>query len=138
MHAGLGKEGEMSIRTQAPIGDEHISCLQAWMDRLHQGQIMGEEGRGHWLQEESGASMEQPQQVRHGNAAPRPLLCRLAERVLEGRRIRHRACRAINEKSPMPRPAPVVHGGSLHGAVEVLQEEVKEAQWEPDTGLAVC
>jgi hypothetical protein len=34
--------------------------LQAWMDRLHQGQVMGEEGRGHQLQEKSGASMEQP------------------------------------------------------------------------------
>jgi hypothetical protein len=82
MHAGLGKEGEMGIRTQASIGYEHIPCLQAWMDRLHQGQVMGEEGRGHQLQEESDASMEQPQQPYHGKAAPRPLLCRLAERLL--------------------------------------------------------
>jgi hypothetical protein len=29
--------------------------------------------------------------VGHGKAAPWPLLCRLAERILEGRRIRHGA-----------------------------------------------
>jgi hypothetical protein len=82
MHASPGKEGEMGLRTQAPLGYEHIPCLQAWMDRLHQGQVMGEEGRGHPRQEESGARMEQPQQPYHGNAAPRPLPRRLAERLL--------------------------------------------------------
>jgi hypothetical protein len=43
---------------------------------------MGEEGRDHQLQEESGARVEQPQQPYHGKAAPRPLHRRLAERLL--------------------------------------------------------
>jgi hypothetical protein len=30
----------------------------------------------------------------------------------------------------MAMPPPVVHGGSLHGPVEALQEEVNKAQWE--------
>ena len=74
--------------------------------------------------------MEEPQQVRHGKAAPRPLLRRLTERGLEGRRIRHRACRAIDEEGAMPMPPPVVRGGSLHSGSEALEEVVKEAQRE--------
>jgi hypothetical protein len=64
--------------------------------------------------------MEQPQEVRHGNAAPRPLLCRLAERVLEGRSIGHGASRAIDEKGTMTGPPLFVQGGTRHGAAEVL------------------
>jgi hypothetical protein len=35
VHAGLGKQGEMGVRTQASIRHQHIPCLQAWMDRPH-------------------------------------------------------------------------------------------------------
>ena len=62
-----------------------------------------------------------PRRSRHGKAAPRPLLGRLAERVLEGRGIGHGASRAIDEKGAMPMPPPFVQGGSLHGAAEALQ-----------------
>jgi hypothetical protein len=41
MHAGLDEEGEMGIRTQAPIGHEHIARWSARMDRLHLGEIVG-------------------------------------------------------------------------------------------------
>ena len=37
----------------------------------------------------------------------------------------------------MAMPPPVVQGGSLHGAAEALQEEVKEAQRESGAGLTV-
>ena len=107
------------------------------MDRLHPGEIVGEEGRDHQLQEHTGARMEQPQQPRHGEAAPRPLLRRLAERVLEGRGIGHGASRAIDEKRAMTMPPPFVQGGSLHGAAEALEEEGEEAQREFGTGLTV-
>jgi hypothetical protein len=90
-HAGLHEEGEMGVGTQAPIGHQHISLLSAWMHRLHLGEIVGEEGRGHQLQEHPGARMKQPQEPRDGKTAPRPLHVRLAEGVLEGRRIGHRA-----------------------------------------------
>ena len=90
------------------------------MHLLHLGEIVGEEGCDHQLQEHTGAGVEQPQEVRHGKAAPRPLLCRLAEGLLEGRGIGHRAARAIDEKGAMPMPPPVVQGGSLHGAAEAL------------------
>ena len=82
MHAGLDEEGEMRIGTQSPIGHQYIPFLQARMDRLHPGQIVGQEGRDHQLQEHTGARMEQPQEPGDGKAAPRPLLRRLAERVL--------------------------------------------------------
>ena len=82
MYASLDEEGEMGLRTQAPIRHEHGTRLYARMDGLHPGEIVGEEGRDDPLQEHPGARMEQPQQSRHGNAAPRPLLCWLAERVL--------------------------------------------------------
>jgi hypothetical protein len=91
------------------------------------GEIVGEKRRDDQFQEHPGARMAQPQQSRHGKAAPRSLLCRLAERVLEGRSIGHRTARAIDEEGAMARPSPVVHGGSRHGAAEALQEEVKEA-----------
>jgi hypothetical protein len=66
--------------------------------------------------------MEQPQEVRHGKAAPRPLLCRLAKRVLEGRSIGHGASRAIDEKGAMTMPPLFVQGGALHGAAETLPD----------------
>jgi hypothetical protein len=37
----------------------------------------------------------------------------------------------------MAMPPPVVHSGSLDGAAEALQEEVKEAPWEPSPCLTV-
>jgi hypothetical protein len=82
MHAGLDEEGEMSIGTQAPISHQHIPFLQTRMDCLHPGQIVGEERRDHELQEHTGPRMEQPQEPGNGKAAPRPLLRRLAERLL--------------------------------------------------------
>ena len=61
VHAGLDEEGEMGIGTQAPISHQYIPFLQARMDRLHPGQIVGEEGRDDQLQEHTRARMEQPQ-----------------------------------------------------------------------------
>ena len=37
----------------------------------------------------------------------------------------------------MTMPPPVVQGGLLHGAVEALQEEVKETPWESGASLTV-
>ena len=61
------------------------------MERLPLGQVVGEEGCDHQLQEHPGARMKEPQQPRHGKAAPRPLYVRLAEGALEGRCIGHGA-----------------------------------------------
>jgi hypothetical protein len=100
------------------------------MHFVHLGKIMGEEGRNDQLEEYTGAGMEQPQQSCHGEAASWPLPRRLAEGILEGRRIGHRAPRAIDEEGAMPMPPPVVHGGSLSRATEALQKESKEMPWE--------
>ena len=51
VHAGLDKEGEMRIGTQAPIGHQYIPCLQARMDRLHVGQVVGQKGCDDQLEE---------------------------------------------------------------------------------------
>jgi hypothetical protein len=52
------------------------------MHRLYPGELMGEEGRHHELQEHPSAGMAQSQEPGDGKAAPRPLLRRLAERLL--------------------------------------------------------
>jgi hypothetical protein len=82
VHASLDQEGAMRVGTQAPIGHQHIPGLQARMNRLHVGQVVGQEGCDDQLEEHPGARMEQPQEVRHGKAAPRPLHVWLAERLL--------------------------------------------------------
>src|SRR5919198_3394595 len=105
------------------------------MDRLHPGEIVGEEGRDDQLEEHTGARMAQPQQSRHGEAAPRPRLCWLAEGLLEGRGIGHGTARAIDEKRAMAMPPPFVQGGSLHGATETLEEESEEVPREFGTRL---
>jgi hypothetical protein len=113
----------MSRGTPSPIGHQDIPCVHARMDRLHPGEIVGQEGRDHQLQEHPGARMEQPQEPGDGQAASRPRLRRLAERVLSGRRIGHGASRALDQQGPMTMPPPVVQGRSRHGAAETLEEE---------------
>jgi hypothetical protein len=49
MPVSLDEEGEMSVGTQAPIGYEPIPWLQGWVDRLHPGESVGQEGRDHPL-----------------------------------------------------------------------------------------
>jgi hypothetical protein len=78
----------MGIGTEAPIGHEHVPGWSARMHGLHPGELVGEEGRDDPRQAHPGARMNQPQQSRHGNAAPRPQLGWLAERVREGRGTR--------------------------------------------------
>ena len=128
----------MGRGTQAPLCHQYITWLSARMDRLHPGQIMGQEGRNDQLQEHTGASLEQSQAPGDGAAAPRPRLRRWAEGGLQGRSIGHGASRAIDQTRAMAMPPACVQGGSLHRAAEVLQEEVKEAQRESGAGLTVC
>jgi hypothetical protein len=96
----------MGRRTHAPLGHEHSARLSARMARLPPGAIVGEKGRDHPLQAQARARMEPPQQSRHGQAAPRPLLRRLAERLLERRGIGHGAARALDQEGAMALPAP--------------------------------
>jgi hypothetical protein len=81
VYAGLDTDGAVRIRTQAPIGDAHVPWLSGRVDRRHLSEIVGEQGRDH-AEEPPGAGMEEPQQSRDGNAAPRPLHVRLAEGIL--------------------------------------------------------
>ena len=108
MPAGLDEEGEMGRGTEAPIGHEPVPFLSARMHGLHLGQIVGEEGRDDHRQEQTSPGMAQPQEPRDGNAAPRPLRRRLAERFLSGRSIGHGASRAIDQKGAMPVPPPCI------------------------------
>jgi hypothetical protein len=120
VHAGLDEEGEMRVGTPPPIRHQPITGGYQRVHLLPLGEIMGEEGRDDQLQEPTGARREEPQEVGHGKAAPRPLRRRLAERVLEGRGIGQRAARALDEHGPMTMPPPVVHGKSLHGTADAL------------------
>jgi hypothetical protein len=138
VHARLDEEGQRGRGTQAPVGHEHIVWLSARMDRLHPGKIMGQEGRNDQLQKHTGARMEQSQEPGDGEAAPRPLLRRLAECVLEGRGVGHGASRAIDETRARAMPSPVVQGESLYGAAEALEEQSEEWERELGTSLTVC
>jgi hypothetical protein len=97
------------------------------VDRLHTGEIVGEQGRDHPRQEHASAGMEQSQQPSDGNAAPRPLPRRWAERFLQSWGIGHRAARAIDAERTMTMPPPVIQSEVLHRTAETLQEAVKEA-----------
>jgi hypothetical protein len=120
MHAGLDEEGHMGIRTEAPIGHQHIPFVYARMHRLYLSQVVGEERRDYQLEEHIAAGMEQPQEPGDRKAAPRPLLRRLAKRLLSGRSIGHGASRAIDQTGAMAMPSPFVQGGSLHRTAEAL------------------
>ena len=125
----------MGIRTQAPIRHQHIPCLQARMDRLHLSQVMREEGRDDQLQEHPRARMEEPQQPGDGNAAPGALHCRLAERVLSRRGIRHRAARPIDQTGAIAGPLPFIKGE--HRGAEACQQESKEVEGKFRASLTV-
>jgi hypothetical protein len=98
----------MRVGTPAAIRHEHIPGCSSGVYLLHLGQIVGEEGCDHQLEEQARAGVEQPQEVCHGNAAPRPLLRRLTEGVLEGRGIGHGAARASDQQGAMPVPPPCI------------------------------
>jgi hypothetical protein len=108
MHAGLDEEGERRVGTQAAIRHEHIPGCSSRVHLLHLGTIVGQEGCDHQLQEQARAGVEQPQEVCHGNATPRPWLHRLTEGLLEGRDIGHGAARAIDQQGAMPVPPPCI------------------------------
>jgi hypothetical protein len=90
VHTGLNEPGKVGVGTQAPIGYQYIARLEDRVHLRHLGEIVREEGGDDPRQEHPGAGMEQPQQVCHRNATPRPLLGRLAERALESWHIGHR------------------------------------------------
>jgi hypothetical protein len=125
----------MGLRAQAAIGSQSIAWWSARMHRLHPGTIVGEERRDHQLPEAARARLNQPQPPRPGNAAPRPLLRRLAERFRLGRRIGPGAARALDDTGTLTRPLPVVPGGTLPRATEALAQKVEAAPRELGTSL---
>jgi hypothetical protein len=78
VHTSLHEQGQVGVGTQDPIGDQDIARLEDQVHLRPLGEIV-REGGDHPRQEHPGAGMEQPQQVCHRNAAPRPWHVRLAE-----------------------------------------------------------
>ena len=105
------------------------------MDRRPLRKVVGEEWRDHQLEEENPASMEQPQQPRHGEAAPRPLFRRLAEGGLQGQGIGPGTSRAINEKRAMAMLPPFVPCGPLHRAAATLEDTTDIQEMFEDTNI---
>jgi hypothetical protein len=108
LHARLHEAGEMGGSTQPPIRHEPIPGCSGGVDLVPLGEIVGEEGRDHPLQEDSRARLEPPQEPSDGDAAPRPRLRRWAERLLSCRDIGHGAPRASDENGAMPVPLPLI------------------------------
>ena len=96
----------MGVGTQPPISHEHITRCEGGVHLLYLGETVSEEGCDHQLQEQARAGVEQPQQSRHGKAAPRPLCRRLAERLMEGRGIRREQPEPSTKKVRCPCHSP--------------------------------
>ena len=47
VHASRHEEGQVGVGTQTPIGDEDVPWVSGRVDRLHPGEIVGEQGRDH-------------------------------------------------------------------------------------------
>ncbi len=138
VHVGLDEAGEMRGGASPPLGHAHITRCSQGVHLLHLGEIVGEKGRDDQRQEHPGARMEEPSPSCHGNATPGPRCRRLPARLLQGRRVRHRAPRAIDHTRTMARPPAFVQGGSLHRSSKALEAESEEAPRECGTGLTGC
>ena len=101
------------------------------------GEIVREAGGDHALQEEPGARRAEPQEPRHGTAAPGPLHVGLAARLLEGRGIGPGAARAIDHQGAMAVPPPVVGHVGPHGSAHAGSSEAKAVEGECRAGLTV-
>jgi hypothetical protein len=106
VHAGLDEGGQVGVGTQAPIRHQHTSGGSHRVHRVHLGQVVGQGGRDDPREEHPGARMAQPQEVGHGEAAPRPWPGRLAEGGLSRRRLGHGAARAADETRATALPPP--------------------------------
>jgi hypothetical protein len=105
-HAGLDEAGAMGVGTEAAIRHAPIPGLSSGVHLLHLGQLMGQAGGDHQLQEQARAGVAPPQEVGHGHAASRPWLRRRTAGLLEGRGIGPGAARTIDHQGAMPMPPP--------------------------------
>jgi len=135
VYARLHEEGAMRIGAEAPIPRQHIPRPQARMGRWHLGQVVGEAGRDRPRQEPARAGMKQPQQARHGEAAPGPPDRGLAPGLLSSRGLRPGAPRALHETRAMAMPLAFVRETGLQGAAAALQEEGQGAERASGAGV---
>src|SRR4029450_611923 len=84
MHACLHEQRQMGIGTKAPVSYEDVTRAQFWMQPDDLGEIMSAQGSCQYLQDHAGASMEQCQEVGHGEPTPWELFARLAKILLQG------------------------------------------------------
>jgi hypothetical protein len=96
----------MGVGTQAALRPEPMPGCSSGVPRVPLGQIVGQEGCDHPLQEQARAGVKPPQERCHGNAAPRPWRRRRTEGRLEGRGIGQGAARALDHTGAMPGPPP--------------------------------
>ena len=57
VYASLHEEGEVSRGAQAPVSQQYLPRPKARVDRWPLGQVVGQEGRDHQLQEQARAGM---------------------------------------------------------------------------------
>ena len=91
MHPKLDEQGEMSIRAQAPVCDQHVTRSSGGMDCLDLRQVVGQQGGTDQLHAEASAGMAEGQQARDRKPTAGALFGGLPKRLLQHRRIRHRA-----------------------------------------------
>jgi hypothetical protein len=63
VQARLDQQGEVGIRTQSTVSDEHVPGLQGGMHLAHAGQIVRVQRCHNELAEEAWASMKQGEQM---------------------------------------------------------------------------
>jgi hypothetical protein len=108
----------MGIGTKAPISYEDVTRAQCWMQPDDLGEIMRAQGSCQHLQYYAGASMEQRQDVGHGEPTPRELFARLAKMLLQGGGIWHGKAGTIGPKGAMAQPAALIKRLGLYSVTD--------------------
>jgi hypothetical protein len=108
MHACLHEQRQMGRGTKAPVSSEDVTRAPLWREPADLGEIMGAQGGCQHLPYHAGASMQQRQEVGHGEPTPRQWCAGLATMLLQGGGIGHGKTGPIDPKGPMASPASLI------------------------------
>jgi hypothetical protein len=125
----------MRVGTKRPVAHHEVARLQFVVHPSGPGQVVGPQRCRQRPPEKAGVGVEQDQQVGRGKAAARGLAARLAERLLQRRRVGHGEAGTIDQVDAVPVPAGRRVGSVVSG--DGALELPEEGQGEPSASLAV-
>ena len=98
------QQGQMSVGAERVVADQHVAIAQVRVHLHRLTHVAGAQRRGPDVQQQSGLSVEQHEQMRYRKTATGGLSTGLAERLLQLWRVGHRERRAVHVKHPVPVP----------------------------------